>query len=224
MSTQSTSIEPARLTLRERKRALYRTVILDAAEAVFAADGYDAAQVTHIAKTAGVSLTTMYSVLPSKWEIYRAVNGRRLSQLMKNAHGIVGDGASAFTTLLAGIRMQLEFLMSHQNYTRIQLRDVAGWSTVGAQRTPEQEQGLRFGLQLYAGLFRQAIDDGVFVEEDPEVMARMVIANQQVRLALWVERGCKQNMTEVIHGMLRQLIRSWSRPECVQRLLEQVQS
>ena len=82
MSTQSTSADSPHLSIRERKTALYRQVILDAAESIFAADGYDAAQVTKIAKAAGVSLTTMYRVLPSKWAIYRAVNQRRLTEVM----------------------------------------------------------------------------------------------------------------------------------------------
>ena len=150
MSTQATSSDRPRRSLKERKQELYREVILDAAEGVFANEGYDAAQVTQIAKSAGLSLTTLYRVLPSKWEIYRAVNQRRLSQLTQQAQGIVSVGTSSLDTLLAGIRMQLNFLMNHREYTRIQLKDVASWSTVGAQRTPEQADGLRLGPQLWS--------------------------------------------------------------------------
>jgi AcrR family transcriptional regulator len=222
MSTQATSSDRPRRSLKERKQELYREVILDAAEGVFANAGYDAAQVTQIAKSAGLSLTTLYRVLPSKWEIYRAVNQRRLSQLTQQAQGIVSVGTSSLDTLLAGIRMQLNFLMNHREYTRIQLKDVASWSTVGAQRTPEQADGLRLGLQLFASLFRQAIRDGFLIDEDPEYMARMVIATQQVRLGLWMERNCELPTDEVLDGVLRQLLRSWARSERLGELLDGV--
>ena len=186
---------------------------MDAAETVFARDGYEAAQVTKIAKSAGLSLTTLYRVLPSKWAVYRAVNQRRLTELMSAAHGVVQENASALQTVLRGVRMQLEFLMEHRDYTRIQLKDVAGWSTAGAQRTPEQAQGLAFGVRLYAQLFQKAIDAGELVAEDPELMARMVIASQQVRLGHWMERECEQSPESVVRGVLEQLLRSWVRPE-----------
>ena len=222
MSTKATSPNNNRRSLKERKQQLYREVILDAAEAVFAAEGYDAAQVTQVAKAAGVSLTTLYRVLPSKWEIYRAVNQRRLSELTQQAQGIVQKGQSSLETLLSGIRMQLTFLMNHRDYTRMQLKDVASWSTVGAQRTQEQEAGLQLGLRLFSRLFRQAIRDGFLIDEDPEYMARMVIATQQVRLGLWIERGCEVAADDVLKGVLRQFLRSWAQPERLDELLGEV--
>ena len=219
MSTQATEPSRPKSSLKERKKQLYREVILDAAESVFAEQGYDSAQVTHIAKSAGVSLTTLYRVLPSKWEIYRAVNQRRLDELTTQAQGIVGGGKNSLETLLAGIRMQLTFLIHHKEYTRMQLKDVASWSTLGAQRTPEQVDGLRLGLSLFASLFRRTISDGFLVDADPEFMARMVVATQQVRLGLWFERDCDASADELLSGVMTQLLRSWARPERLEELL-----
>lgn len=59
--------EPApRTTLRERRAALTRSVILDAARRQFAERGYAAAAVRPIAQEAGISLQTLYATFGSK--------------------------------------------------------------------------------------------------------------------------------------------------------------
>ena len=73
------TVAKAQENLKDKKRELYREAVLDAAERVFGDVGYEATKVQRVAAEAGVSLTTLYSVFESKWEIYRAVNRRRLS-------------------------------------------------------------------------------------------------------------------------------------------------
>ncbi|MBW2159743.1 MAG: TetR/AcrR family transcriptional regulator, partial [Deltaproteobacteria bacterium] len=191
--SMTASTAKAQESLRDKKRELYRGAALDAAERVFGEVGYEATKVQRIAAEAGVSLTTLYSVLPSKWEIYRAVNRRRLNEVMSLAQGIFQKDASSLDTLIAGTRMQLAFFMDHRDFTKMQLQEVTAWSTIELLRSPEQIEALGAGLELSAGLFRQCITDGYLIDDDPELMARMLIASQQVRLAMWMDRGCKED-------------------------------
>lgn len=207
------STATAQESLRDKKRELYRGAALDAAERVFGEVGYEATKVQRIAAEAGVSLTTLYSVLPSKWEIYRAVNRRRLSEVMSLAQGIFQKDASSLDTLIAGTRMQLAFFMDHRDFTKMQLKEVTAWSTIELLRSPEQIEALGAGLELSAGLFRQCITDGYLIDDDPELMARMLIASQQVRLAMWMDRGCKEDPDCIVEGALRHLLRSYCRIE-----------
>jgi AcrR family transcriptional regulator len=207
------STAKAQESLRDKKRELYRGAALDAAERVFGEVGYEATKVQRIAAEAGVSLTTLYSVLPSKWEIYRAVNRRRLNEVMSLAQGIFQKDASSLDTLIAGTRMQLAFFMDHRDFTKMQLKEVTAWSTIELLRSPEQIEALGAGLELSAGLFRQCITDGYLIDDDPELMARMLIASQQVRLAMWMDRGCKEDPDCVIEAALRHLLRSYCRIE-----------
>ena len=211
----ATSIAPenAQKSLKHRKRELYREAVLDAAERVFGDEGYEATKVQRIAAESGVSLTTLYSVFESKWEIYRAVNRRRLGEVMQLAQGILDDEAAALQTLIAGTRMQLEFFMNRRDYTKMQLKEVTAWSTIELLRSPEQVEGLGVGLEYFASLFRRGMEEGDFVEDDPELVARMVIACQQVRLAMWMEAGCKDDPERVIDASLRHLLRSYCKPE-----------
>jgi AcrR family transcriptional regulator len=213
------SPENAQQSLKDRKRTLYREAVLDAAERVFGDEGYDATKVQRIAAESGVSLTTLYSVFESKWEIYRAVHRRRLSEVMERAQGVFSEDASALETLIAGTRMQLEFFMEHRDYTKMQLKEVTAWSSVELLRSPEQVEGLGHGLEQFAMLFRQGIAEGDFVDDDPELMARMVIACQQVRLAMWMDSGSQAAPDDVIAASLRYLLRSSCRPSRLARAL-----
>ena len=200
-------------SLKAKKRELYRQAVLDAAERVFGDEGYEATKVQRIAAEAGLSLTTLYSVFDSKWEIYRAVHRRRLDEVIRLAEGVVQQGASPMQTLIAGTRMQLRFFMDRRDYTKMQLKEVTAWSTIELLRSPEQVEGLGMGLAQFASLFRAGIDAGDFVDDDPELMARMVIACQQVRLAMWMDNGCREDPEHVADASLRHLLRSYCKPE-----------
>ena len=212
MSTTASTAK-AQESLRDKKRELYRGAVLDAAERVFGEVGYEATKVNRIAAEAGVSLTTLYSVLPSKWEIYRAVNRRRLNEVMSLAQGMFQRDATSLETLIAATRMQLAFFMRHRDFTKMQLKEVTAWSTIELLRSPEQIEALGAGLDLSASLFRQGIKDGYLIDDDPELMARMVIASQQVRLAMWMDRGCKEDPDRVADAALRHLLRSYCKTE-----------
>ena len=207
------STAKAQESLRDKKRELYRGAVLDAAERVFGEVGYEATKVQRIAAEAGVSLTTLYSVLPSKWEIYRAVNRRRLNEVMSLAQDTFQRDASSLDTLIAATRMQLAFFMRHRDFTKMQLKEVTAWSTIELLRSPEQIEALGAGLELSANLFRQGIKDGYLIDDDPELMARMVIASQQVRLAMWMDRGCKEDPDRVADAALRHLLRSYCKTD-----------
>ena len=212
MSTTASTAK-AQESLRDKKRELYRGAVLDAAERVFGEVGYEATKVNRIAAEAGVSLTTLYSVLPSKWEIYRAVNRRRLNEVMSLAQGVFQRDATSLDTLIAATRMQLAFFMRHRDFTKMQLKEVTAWSTIELLRSPEQIEALGAGLDLSANLFRQGIKDGYLIDDDPELMARMVIASQQVRLAMWMDRGCKEDPDRVADAALWHLLRSYCKTE-----------
>ena len=219
MSTTAATLK-AQESLRDRKRDLYREAILDAAERVFGEEGYEATKVQRIAAEAGVSLTTLYSVFESKWEIYRAVHRRRLSEVMGLTQGVLQKDMSPLDILIVGTRLQLAFFMERRDFTKMQLKEVTAWSTIELLRSPEQVEALGVGLDLMASLLRQCIEDGYLIDDDPELMARMMIATQQVRLAMWMDRGCEEAPDRVADAALRHLLRGYCKPEHLASALE----
>ena len=219
MPTAQTAAK-AQESLKDKKRELYREAVLDAAERVFGDVGYEATKVQRVAAEAGVSLTTLYSVFESKWEIYRAVNRRRLSEVMALAQGITEEDAPSIDMLIAGTRMQLAFFMKRRDFLRMQLKEVTAWSTIELLRSPEQVEALGAGLQLFANILRRCIEDGYLIDDDPELMSRIVIASQQVRLAMWMDRGAEEDPERVADAAIRHMLRSYCKPERLASVLE----
>jgi AcrR family transcriptional regulator len=207
-----------RSRLRDARQTMYQGLILDAAEAVFADHGYEAAKVQSIAAAAGVSLATLYASFPTKWDVYRAVHARRLEALLAaiRARGAQADGP--LERMLSGIDAYVEFHMRHPDYLRMHLQEGHAWATASTLRSPEQIGAWKDGLQRIAKAFTIGIRTGLYVDDEPPLlMARTMMAMHQVRLADWVATGMKESVESVTEKMHRQFIRTFCRPETVAR-------
>lgn len=202
-----------RVRLQEAKRALYREAILDAAELEFAAHGYEQAKVTDIAKGAGISLATLYGTFPKKHDVYRALQKDRLRRLMQEVGAQVLAARDPFERLRGGIEGYLRFHMGHPDYLRGQLREGVPWGTTDQLRTPEQTQAWEAGRVMMMTAFEAGMQEGWFVQDDPELCARTATAMSQVRLSLWIDRDMDQSPAEVTEAAMLQLLRTFARPE-----------
>ncbi len=216
------ALDDPRQRLVQARRAMYRAAIVDAAEGVFAEHGYDAAKVQVIAKAAGVSLATFYSVFDKKWDAYRAVQSDRLAALMQEVGTQVLAATDAFERVRAGLSGYLRFHMAHPQFLRVQLRERVPWGTTDELRTPEQTRAWEAGLQMLMAAIGEGMKSGMFRADDPELCARMATAMGQVRLALWVGRG----MTEDPHGVaaeaMRQFVRTFGAADRIDALVARV--
>lgn len=204
------------------RRALYREAIIDAAESEFADHGYDAAKVQAIAKAAGVSLATLYSVFPKKEDVFAAVQSDRLAVLMQQVGGEVLGARDAFDRLRAGLEGYLRFHMEHPTFLRLQLRERVPWGTTDELRTPEQTRAWEAGLAMMIAALREGMEAGLFREDEPELCARTATAMSQVRLALWVAGGMAQAPADVAMEAMRQFVRTFAADRARARLLRRV--
>ncbi|MEZ4287678.1 MAG: TetR/AcrR family transcriptional regulator [Polyangiales bacterium] len=223
MSISPSADRPQR-SLREQKRELYQRNIVLAAEAVFADEGYDAAKVSRIAAEAGLSLTTLYSVFESKWDIYRAVYRFRLGELMQLVQDMLQAPLSVLDLVLQGQRMHLMFLMEHPNYLKMQLKEGNAWPTLELLRTPEQIDALSVGVRVLTEAVRRCIDGGLLIDDDPALIARTAIASQQVRLAMWIENEMALDPSHVADDANRQFVRSYCRSEVFEEAMKRCAS
>ena len=217
----ATKAGKARDRLKDAKRSLYREAVLDAAERTFADVGYDAAKVADIAGAAGVSLMTFYSVFEKKWDVYRAVHARRLTALMGQIGSRRLDKNDVLGTLAHSVESTLLFHMEHPDYLRMHLRERIAWTDTEGLRAPEQTKAWTDGLVMMKAAFSAGIRQGIFIDDDVELMARTLIGMHQVRLAVWAEQSQKQLPAEVTRGALRQLIRSFCPTERVEEFMAQ---
>ena len=98
------------------------------------------------------------------------------------------------------------------------LRERIAWTDTEGLRSSEQADAWNAGLAMMMSAFKAGIKQGVFVDDDPETMARTLVGMHQVRLGVWVERGQKQSRAWVVDAAIRQLIRSFCPPERVAEL------
>ena len=114
--------------MREARAELYRSLVCEAAERVFAAEGFAGARVEEIAREAGVSVGTIYRVFPGKKdEIYRAIQERRGTELIGRTRAI-GTAAwerrhDLLDAMLAGLAALVEYFMAHPDYLKVVLRE-----------------------------------------------------------------------------------------------------
>ena len=190
---------------RNAKASMYRSLIVDAAEKLFAERGYENTKIQDIAAESGLSLGTLYSVFGGKGAVYDAVQSDRLSEVFMLAAEAMDSDESAADRLLRGNRRFIRWLTEHPAFLRIHLEGSSAWSTHPGDVADQQVQAWRRGINLIAGVIAQAISEGDAYEGDPIVAARLMVATQQVLISAWVDSGMGED-ADSLAGRIEQQI------------------
>jgi AcrR family transcriptional regulator len=187
--------------LKQARRAVTRQHLLEAAERTFAARGYEETRIKDIADAAGLALATLYELVPGKEELYAEIFRTRGRALMERAAAAASGAASAMDALMLGVKTYVEFLCEHPDYLRVQLREKQPWALMPRFNSEEQRRLWQDGIELSVQVFRAAIAEGSLFDEDPETMARLMIAAHQVYLGRWVEQGMQEPVASLVARM-----------------------
>jgi AcrR family transcriptional regulator len=184
-----------RQRVREARHGAYRSLILEAAERVFALRGYADAKVQEIADDAGVATGTVYAIFPSKQELYRAVHQQNLEELAKRYAEIPG-GRDSRAVIRDRVATSTRFLIERPDYLRIYLREAAGWGfdvsalpKIAADFTDPQ-------------LYRLGVERGELVGEDPELLQSLAMSTSHVILYHWLKGGMRESADELTRRIL----------------------
>ncbi len=183
------------------RREAYRSLIVAAAERVFAKQGYHAARMQDVAAESGLALATVYSTIPSKEGLYAAVHEVRGKALLERASRAPVGARSAFDALLAGVDLYVGFLAEHPDYLRIHLNEAQPWSLEPKFVCGEQLEQWKTGLDLSTRVFAAAMAEGSVEPGDPELCARLMIAAHQVFLVQWAHGGMKEPRAQLVSRM-----------------------
>jgi AcrR family transcriptional regulator len=174
--------------VREAKQAAYRELVLEAAERVFAARGYEDAKIEQIARESQLSLGTLYTVFAGKSEIFQAVHEQHDAELLRCGLEPARGVADPLEALVAGVRGYTRYFVEHPAFLRMTLREGATWGTEQAvARSRMRTQAWKRGVAMLGLAIERCSEAGLVHESDPTLLARMLIAMQQVRLAHWLE-------------------------------------
>jgi AcrR family transcriptional regulator len=193
---------------RNAKTSMYRSLIVDAAERLFANRGYEGTRMQDVATESGISLGTLYSVFDGKSDIYEAVQDERLGQLFLLAGRTMASDDKASERLVRGNRVFIGWLTEHPAFLRIHLNNNGAW----ASNPQDVGEGLvnawRRGIDLIALVIDEAMREGDAFQGDPVIAARTMVAIQQVHMSAWVESGMPGDAEDLADQIEEQLRRT----------------
>ena len=197
---------------------MYRGLVCDAAERVFATHGFLRARMSQIARESGVSIGTIYRVFPGrKDQIYRAIQENRGTEVLGRTRAI-GEAAwrqsgDLLDAMLAGIAATVDSFGAHPDYLRLVLREEKGWAGSAKRSSAEQTAMWHEGVDGIVTAIQFGIAERLLVDDDAQTMARTWVAIQEAHLGHWVEEGMRATPAEVTARFQRQFLRAFCRPE-----------
>jgi AcrR family transcriptional regulator len=165
---------------RRRDAARSRQAILDAAERVFAREGYDGASLAAIGREAGVSGTLPAYFYKDKATLYAAVVGRlfehrdrALDEIADQAIATLGEDGDA---LRRGLRIlvggYLGFLLDRPTFVQLMTRDALEMARAGRATAPRHSPGYERGVRR----FIEALPSRPGPGTDPDQLLISVVA------------------------------------------------
>ncbi len=202
---------PPRMTARaaadQARREAYRSIVLEAASSSFAKAGVAATKMEQLARQAGISLATLYTVYRGKAEIVDALHEQRLREIHAASLAAREAESNPLDALLAGSRAYMTYFIEHPDYLRLYVDEGSSWGVrdsmvAGTRRAEVWSEG----VAQFAEIFRQGIESGVFAVGDPDQLARMMLAMQQVQLSDWIH-NIKNIDPEVLVASIETLLK-----------------
>jgi AcrR family transcriptional regulator len=187
------------------KVEMYRRLIVDAAEQVFAERGYDEAKIQEIAQGAGIALGTLYTVFPGKTEIYAAIQEQRGREILESIYRAIQGYEGVIDACERGIDAYVRSLVERPAFLRMHLREGLSWTDPATLRSGEEVATWERGMSLAIGLLHAGIERGfLHAESRPEVVLKMMIAAHQVQLQDWLDRGGDEAEVGALIGRMQQ--------------------
>jgi AcrR family transcriptional regulator len=214
----TTTTTTAKETKKRVQRDLLRRHVVEAAERTFATRGFAGTRMQDIADAAGLALATLYTIVDGKEDLYAEIHRTRGRALFEAAASATKGAGSAWAALLQAMRAYAEFLLRHPDYLTLHLQESQPWALTPRFATDEQMTLWREGLDLTVAMFKAAIAEGAVVDESPELLARLMIADHQVFLGEWELNGRKEPPESLLARMLAHAERAFAaRPHAPRR-------
>lgn len=197
---------PLRQRVKEERKSVYRQAISQAAERVFAAKGADGSHMREIAAEAGISLGTLYDVIDGKDSLFYEIHRIRMREFLDCIREARDAHDETLASHLAVLREGGRYFLDRPDFLQMCCRDGYGW----AARLPEKGGDLwDEGASIPCDLFVRGIAEGIYFDDDPQLLVRKMLALKQVELTFWVERGLKVPHEIVLDRLEAQFIRAF---------------
>ena len=206
--TRSTRPSPLQQRVKEERRSVYRQAINEAAERVFATKGTEGSRMQEIASEAGISLGTLYGVIDGKESLFFGIHETRMREFMDCIRAARDAHDETLASHLAVVRRGAQYFLERPDFLCMCCRAGFGW----ASRLPAASRGADLwneGSSIPRDLFARGIAEGTYVDEEPELLVRKMLALKQVELTHWVDQGMETPHEVVLDRLESQFIRAF---------------
>jgi AcrR family transcriptional regulator len=162
------------LRTRDEARALFRNAILDAAEAVFAENGFHGARIQDIAARARIAVGTVYNHFAQKDDVLRALLQERSEELLAELRPRPDDAPEFRARLEACAARTLAYVGRHRAFFAIASEQglFAGSSAPGARLDVRPADKVAKFRAVYRELVDEGIRSGDLEPMDADALAR----------------------------------------------------
>jgi TetR/AcrR family transcriptional repressor of mexJK operon len=188
--------------------------LLDIASQVFLANGFAGASMNEIARLSNSSKTTFYARFPTKEELFIAVMERRMDTVLGEVTApLPAESPIDIALKEYGIRF-LRFALSDDQITLLRI------ISMESVRFPELgkrffELGPKRGQTFLAGYFREQIQLGHLLQDDPWTMAEHLVSLLSGGPVRWTILGLqtatrtREKQQEHVAGALKVFLRAY---------------
>lgn len=183
-------------------------MIFQAAIDIFSDRGFDKATMDDIAARANVAKGTIYYHFKSKEELFLFLVEEGIDLLQESVNDQIVSEMRGKDKLLAALHQQIEFFGQYRDFCIIMLREAWG----AEQRQKEFRKMLIGYTKMLEEFIRQGIEEGDFIETDPELAAWTVFGGSAItslhillsRREYKVDPLYEQVTTTLLNGLLKQ--------------------
>ncbi|WP_017756053.1 TetR/AcrR family transcriptional regulator [Calidifontibacillus oryziterrae] len=187
----------------KRNKPKYRQII-DAAVVVIADNGFHQAQVSKIAKKAGVADGTIYLYFKNKEDILISLFEDKMGQFTEKIEEVIAGKSNSVEKLLALVKMHLYQLADDPNLaivTQIELRQS------NTELRVKINEVLKDYIKIIDQVLRQGIEEGLFKENLNVKLARqMIFGTLDEVVTNWVMNEQKYDLREIVEPVHQLLI------------------
>lgn len=197
MVTQAAA--PHRIPRRAQELAFRTRLIVEAAEAVFAARGFQAATVEEIAGEAEVAIATLYKLFGSKEAIFAALVDQRQQEFLLEFESVLRSDEPPAARLTRFIEVVFRYFERRPAAFRIYIGTTQGFpwhirSSLGEDAHRKHQEFIEF----VASLLDAGMHSGSWRREDPHCLAVAIMGVLNGLLLRWQTQGAETGADENI--------------------------
>lgn len=177
---------------------------------VFAELGLNRARIADVATASGVSPSSIYDYFESKEDLLYALPELQFGQFFEELERRLAPIQDPREKLEAACRLNIDFIVAHQDWARVLFFEV--WPSVWVSDQRVRTHIDRFG-RVFVDLIKEGIEAGAIdPATDPFLATDILVGGMTQTASTWLLYGKPADLTEVREPLISHLMRVASPP------------